>query len=97
MTAGRFIAFAPDPRARLIDLPPHSVNDSHMDLDELFAKRPDDPLTLLCKQDLDPLSVEDLRERAGILAGEIARVNAKLDGAVKFRASADALFKAGGS
>ena len=68
-----------------------------MDLDELFAKRPDDPLTLLCKQDLDPLSVEELEERVEILAGEIARVKAKIEGAVKFRASADALYKAGGS
>jgi uncharacterized small protein (DUF1192 family) len=68
-----------------------------MDSDELFAKRPDDPLSLLAKQDLDPLSVEELRVRADILAKEIARVNAKIDGAVKFRASADALFKAGGS
>jgi hypothetical protein len=31
-----------------------------MDLDELFPDKPDDPLTLLTKQDLDPLSVDEL-------------------------------------
>jgi uncharacterized small protein (DUF1192 family) len=68
-----------------------------MDLDELFSKRPDDPLTLLVRQDLDRLSVEELKERAEILAGEIARVKSKIDGAVNFRASADALFRKGGT
>ena len=30
-----------------------------MDLDELFPSKPGDPLVLLVKQDLDPLSVEE--------------------------------------
>jgi uncharacterized small protein (DUF1192 family) len=64
-----------------------------MDLDELFARRPADPLTLLLKQDLDPLSVEDLQERLEALASEIVRVKQKIEGAVNHRASADALFK----
>ena len=64
-----------------------------MDLDELFPDKPDDPLTLLTKQDLDPLSVDELRARIEILQAEIARVQAKLDNAVSFRASADDLFK----
>ncbi|HEX9932892.1 MAG TPA: DUF1192 domain-containing protein [Allosphingosinicella sp.] len=64
-----------------------------MDLDELFPSKPDDPLTQLAKQDLDPLSVEDLQARIAALEGEIARVKAKLDAAVQFRASADELFK----
>ena len=64
-----------------------------MDLDELFPSKPDDPLTLLTKQDLDPLSVEDLEARIAILEGEIARVKAKMDASVQFRASADAIFK----
>ena len=34
-----------------------------MDLDELFPDKPDDPLTLLTRQDLDPLSVEELEAR----------------------------------
>ncbi len=64
-----------------------------MDLDELFPSKPDDPLTLLTKQDLDPLSVEELHARIEVLQSEIARVQAKIDSAVSFRTSADALFK----
>lgn len=64
-----------------------------MDLDELFPDKPGDPLTLLVKQDLDPLSVEELHARIAVLEGEIARVKAKLEASVNFRASADQLFK----
>ena len=69
------------------------VEPAGMDLDELFPDKPDDPLTLLVKQDLDPLSVEELHARIAILEGEIARVKAKLEASVNFRASADQLFK----
>jgi uncharacterized small protein (DUF1192 family) len=64
-----------------------------MDLDELFPDKPDDPLKLLTKQDLDPLSVEELDARIAVLEAEIARVKAKLQASVNFRASADELFK----
>ncbi|HEY9554502.1 DUF1192 domain-containing protein [Allosphingosinicella sp.] len=64
-----------------------------MDLDELFPDKPGDPLTLLVKQDLDPLSVEELHARIAILESEIARVKAKIEAAVNHRASADELFK----
>jgi uncharacterized small protein (DUF1192 family) len=64
-----------------------------MDLEELFPSKPGDPLVLLTKQDLDPLSVEELEERIATLEGEIARVRAKIDAAVNHRASAEALFK----
>lgn len=64
-----------------------------MDLDDLFARRPDDPLVQVVKQDLDPLSVDELKERVAILEAEVARVKAKIEGAVNFRASADGLFK----
>ena len=64
-----------------------------MDLDELFPSKPDDPLVQLTRQDLDPLSVEELEERIATLEGEIARVRAKIDAAVNHRASAEALFK----
>lgn len=70
-----------------------SVNFAAMDLDELFPDKPDDPLKLLTKQDLDPLSVEELEARIAVLEGEIVRVKAKLDASVNFRASADELFK----
>jgi uncharacterized small protein (DUF1192 family) len=64
-----------------------------MDLDELFPNRPDDPLSQLVKQDLDPLSVDELHARIAALEGEIARVKAKIDAAVHHRASAEELFR----
>ena len=62
-------------------------------MDELFARKPGDPLTLMMQQDLDPLSVAELHERLEILAVETARVKQKIEGAVNHRASADTLFK----
>ena len=64
-----------------------------MDLDELIPDKPDDPLKLLTRQDLDPLSVDELQARIAILEGEIARVKAKLENAVNFRSTADELFR----
>ncbi len=64
-----------------------------MDLDELFPDKPDDPLVLLGKQDLDPLSVDELEARIILLEAEIARVKAKLESSRAFRSSADDLFK----
>jgi len=64
-----------------------------MDLDELFPNKPDDPLTQLVRQDLDPLSVDELHARIAALEGEIARVRAKIDAAVNHRASAEELFR----
>jgi uncharacterized small protein (DUF1192 family) len=69
------------------------VNAAHMDLDEIPAGRPGDPLTLLSKQDLDPLSVEELKARIVALEAEIARVKKHADRAVNHRASAEELFK----
>jgi uncharacterized small protein (DUF1192 family) len=64
-----------------------------MDLDELFPRKPDDPLTQLTRQDLDPLSVDELHARIAVLEEEIVRVRGKIEAAVNHRASADALFK----
>jgi uncharacterized small protein (DUF1192 family) len=64
-----------------------------MDLDELFPSKPDDPLILLGRQDLDPLSVDELHARIGALEAEIVRVRSKIDAAVNHRASAEQLFK----
>jgi uncharacterized small protein (DUF1192 family) len=64
-----------------------------MDLDDLFAKNPADPLAQLTRQDLDPLSVEELDARQAVLEAEIARIQEKRTSAVKVRASADALFR----
>jgi uncharacterized small protein (DUF1192 family) len=63
-----------------------------MELDDA-SPRPDDALTELIRQDLDPLSVAELESRITVLEGEIARCRRKLDHAVKHRASADALFR----
>ena len=64
-----------------------------MDPDELFPRKPDDPLASLSRQDLDPLSMEELNERIAGLEAEVARVRAHIDRAVNHRASAEALFK----
>lgn len=64
-----------------------------MDPDELFPGKPADPLTQVCREDLDRLSVAELEERIALLEGEIARARAKLDGSVKHRSQADTLFK----
>jgi uncharacterized small protein (DUF1192 family) len=64
-----------------------------MDMDESLPHRANDPVAALARQDLDPLSVEELGERIEALEAEIVRVRQKLEGAVNHRASADALFK----
>lgn len=64
-----------------------------MDLDDLFPGKPKDPLTELVKQDLDPLSVAELRERIAALEGEIGRIRARMESAQSHRASAEELFK----
>jgi uncharacterized small protein (DUF1192 family) len=64
-----------------------------MDLDDLFPSKPDDPLVALAKQDLDPLSIEELVERAEALKAEIARVEAHMQRAQDHRSAADELFK----
>lgn len=72
-------------RAR-IDLPT-------MDLDDFFPSRPGDPLTMLVKQDLGPLSQDELAERIEALKGEIARVEAHMTAVDQHRSAADELFK----
>ncbi|MDV3457971.1 DUF1192 domain-containing protein [Sphingomonas sp. HF-S4] len=64
-----------------------------MDADENLPRRKDDLAEQLGKQDLDPLSVDELNERIRLLEAEIARARAKIQYAVNHRASADALFK----
>ncbi len=77
----------------VVDTSAPPVNFLRMDLDELFPSKPDDPLTQLTRQDLDPMSVEELQSRIALLEAEIARARARIDAAVSFRASADAIFK----
>lgn len=64
-----------------------------MDLDDILPKAPGDPLVALTRQDLDPLSVDELAARIAVLEAEISRAKAKIDHAVNHRASAESLFK----
>ena len=69
------------------------VNAADMEPDDLPAKRHDDLLAQLARQDLDPFSVEELERRIASLEAEIVRSRAKADFAINHRASADALFR----
>ena len=64
-----------------------------MDEDDFFTSRPQDPLTQVTKQDLGPLSVEELKERIEILKGEIERAETHMVDAMRHRSAADELFK----
>jgi uncharacterized small protein (DUF1192 family) len=64
-----------------------------MDEDDFFSSKPQDPLSLLIKQDLGPLSVDELNERIETLKGEIARVEQHLSDTARHRNAADELFK----
>lgn len=61
--------------------------------DDFFSSRPEDPLLILARQDLDPLSQHELNERIEALEAEIARVKAHKDAVTQHRSAADALFK----
>ncbi|RST31837.1 DUF1192 domain-containing protein [Sphingomonas ginkgonis] len=63
-----------------------------MDLDDLFPGKPEEPLAALARQDLDPLSLDELDARVAALQAEIARVEAHRNKAATYRANADALF-----
>ncbi|QIK77856.1 DUF1192 domain-containing protein [Sphingomonas piscis] len=64
-----------------------------MDIDELFPRKPGDPLTELARQDLDPLSIHELDARVEALKAEIARVEAHKARASAHRSAAEELFK----
>ncbi len=64
-----------------------------MDLEDLLSKRPESPLALLLREDLDRFSVDELGERIEALESEIARTRAKRDSAAAFRSAADGLFR----
>jgi uncharacterized small protein (DUF1192 family) len=64
-----------------------------MEADETLPLRRDDPLAILVRQDLDPLSVDELEERIATLKSEIGRCEGKLAFASRHRSVADALFK----
>ncbi len=58
-----------------------------------LPRRKSDLLADLAREDLDKLSIAELDDRIAGLEAEIARSRAKREGAAKFRAAADSLFK----
>ncbi len=63
-----------------------------MDEDDFFTSRPQDPLTLLGKQDLGPLSIDELQARILALKAEIERVEQHMVDATRHLSAADELF-----
>jgi uncharacterized small protein (DUF1192 family) len=64
-----------------------------MDEDDFFTSKPLDPLTQVTRQDLGPLSIDELNERIDILKAEIARVGTHMEEVTRHRSAADELFK----
>ena len=64
-----------------------------MEFDDLFPSKPDNPLAQLARQDLDPLSQDELAARIESLEAEIARTRAHRERAAVHRSAADELFK----
>ena len=64
-----------------------------MDVDDLFPSKPGDPLVELARQDLDPMSIEELQARVEALKAEIDRVENHMARAQTHRSAAEELFK----
>jgi uncharacterized small protein (DUF1192 family) len=64
-----------------------------MDLEELFPSKPGDPLVELARQDLDPISIEELEARIAALKAEIDRVEDHIQKVQTHRSAAEELFK----
>jgi uncharacterized small protein (DUF1192 family) len=64
-----------------------------MDDDDFFSSRPSDPLSLLVRQDLGPMSQDELAERIVALRAEIQRIEQHMSAVDQHRSAADALFK----
>ncbi|WP_374613436.1 DUF1192 domain-containing protein [Sphingorhabdus sp.] len=62
-------------------------------MDENLPLRGSDPLKQLLREDLDPLSIDELKERIEQLKGEIVRCESKIHAASSHRSAADALFR----
>ena len=77
----------------LLTAAPYGSTIPAMDLEDLFPSKPGDPLVELGKQDLDPMSIEELKERIEALKAEISRVEAHMNRAQIHRSAAEELFK----
>ena len=73
--------------------PPYGSTIRAVDLEDLFPSKPDDPLVARAKQDLDPMSIEELKARIEALKAEINRVEAHTKRAQDHRSAAEQLFK----
>lgn len=62
-------------------------------MDEEDDFKPGQPIVELGKEDLDPLSIEELDQRVARLRAEIARVEAHKNRASAHRSVADELFR----
>jgi uncharacterized small protein (DUF1192 family) len=81
---------------RLLTPRPHGSTIRAVDLEDLFPSKPGDPLVELAKQDLDPMSIEELHDRIEALKAEIARVEAHIQRVESHRSAAEELFKKSG-
>ncbi len=61
--------------------------------DEELPRKKNDLLADLAREDLDKLSIAELDGRIAALEAEAIRCRVKREGAAKFRAAADELFK----
>lgn len=61
--------------------------------DDLVARGPNDPLALLVRQDLDPLSQDELAARIAVLEAEIVRTQSHIRAAATHRSTAESLFR----
>lgn len=82
-------------KRRHIDSDEGPVNTRAMDIDENLPLRGTEPLKQLLREDLDPLSIDELKERIEQLKSEIARCESKINAASSHRSAADALFRKG--
>jgi len=78
---------------RLLTAPAHRSTVRTVDLDDLFPSKPEDPLVALARQDLDPISIEELKERIAALKAEIERVEDHIQRVEDHRSAAEELFK----
>ena len=69
-----------------------AVNAASMESDESCRAPSVGVLALLAREDLGPLSVDELTARIAVLEAEIARTRRQADQAVRHRSAADALF-----
>lgn len=67
----------------------------HMETDDNLPLRSYEPLMAVIRQDLDPLSIDELDARIAALHQEIARCETKKQAAATHLSFADDLFKKG--